>query len=273
MSIIGTNIMDIEMDKIGAGPSQSRQRDTAVSNDDDLVSSIKKNGLLSPIIVKRQEGGKFEVVVGQRRFLAHQILKKPSIKACVLEEGVSEIDARKISLIENLARKDMKRADYTDTVQWFMDRYGTTKVVAEELGISTATVRKYLTIGRLPVGIRDDINEKKYETRHALRALDALGGDESLLDVDNLREIAIRLKDLTAPVQKKVVDIKKHEPGTPIQKVVEKAMKATETHKFNIEVTLDQEERVGAFQYREKYKTRERAIEELIDMGLNAAEL
>ena len=272
MSILGTNIIDVEMDKIGAGTGQARQRDTRVSKDDDLVSSIKKNGLLCPIIVKRHDGGKFEVVVGQRRFLAHQILKKPTIKACVLEEGTSEIDARKISLIENLARKDMNRADYVDTVQWFMDRYNSTKVVAEELGISMATVRKYLSIGRLPVKIREDVEEKKYETRHALKALDALGGDESAVDVDNLREVAIELKKLSAPVQKKVVGIKKYEPNTPIQQVVEKAKKITETHKFTVEVPSDQYERIGAFQDREKYKTRERAAEELIEIGLETAE-
>ena len=273
MSIIGTEIEEIELDKISAGRSQARQRDVEVSEDDDLVTSIMKNGLLCPIIVKRQDGGKFEVVVGQRRFRAHEILNKSTIKACVLKSGVSDIDAKKISLIENLARKDMKHADYVDTVQWFMDKYNSTKSVADELGISVATVRKYLSIGRLPAEVKKDIEGKKYETRHALKALDALGGDETAVDVINLRETAALIKELSPQAQNKFVEIKKHEPGTSGQIVAKKAVTRTEIHKFTVEVASDQYERIGTFQNRERLKTPERAAEELIDRGLEAADL
>lgn len=273
MSLIGSEVTEIELDKFSTGTSQTRQRDTEVTINDDLVTSIKKNGLLSPIIVKRQDDDKFEIVAGQRRFLAHKVLNKPTIKACILEGHVSELDAKRISLIENLVRKDMKRADYVDTVQWFMDRYNSTTTVAEELGISPATVRKYLTIGRLPVEVRRDIDQKEYETRHALKALDALGGDESVVDVSILRKIATELKKLTPSTQKKFVSIKKHEPDASIKDVLEKAKKRTQVHKFTVGVTSDQYERIGAFQSREKLGTHEHAAEELIDMGLEAAEV
>lgn len=273
MSVVGREIAEIALDMISTGTSQARQRDNEVAQDDDLVSSIRKNGLLSPIIVKRLDGGKYEIVVGQRRFLAHRVLKKPTIKACILEGDVSELDAKRISLIENLARKDMKRADYVDTVQWFMDRYNSTATVAEELGISPGTVRKYLTISRLPDEIKEDINKKKYETRHALKALDALGGDETLADVTLLRETATELRNLSPPAQKKFVNIKKHEPNATVKDVAAKARKRTEVYKFTVEIASDQYERIGAFQNRERLDTPERAAEELIDMGLEAAEV
>lgn len=273
MSIIGKEIVEIELDRISTGTSQARQRDIEVANEDDLVTSIKKNGLLSPIIVKKQDGGSFEIVIGQRRFLAHKILNKPTIKACVLEGNVSELTAKRISLIENLARKDMKRADYVDAVQWFMDRYNSTTTVAEEIGISPATVRRYLSIGRLPDEIKKDIDQKKYETRHALRALDALGGDEATVDVVLLRETATELQNLSPQVQKKFVDIKKHEPNTPIKDVAAKAKKRTVEFKFILPLDTEQYERVAAFQNRERLDTPERAAVELIDMGLEAAEV
>ena len=273
MSIIGKEIVEIELDKISTGTSQARQRDIEVANDDDLVTSIKKNGLLSPIIVKKQDGGNFEIVIGQRRFLAHKILNKLTIKACVLEGDVSELTAKRISLIENLARKDMKRADYVDAVQWFMDRYNSTTTVAEEIGISPATVRRYLSIGRLPDEIKKDIDQKKYETRHALRALDALGGDEATVDVVHLRETATELRNLSPQAQKKFIDIKKHEPNTPVKDVVAKAKKRTVEYKFTLPMDSEQYERIGAFQSRERLDTPERAAVELIDMGLEAAEI
>lgn len=273
MSIIGKDILEIDLDKISTGTSQARQRNIEVTDDDDLVTSIKKNGLLSPIIVKKQDNGEFEIVVGQRRFLAHKILNKPTIKACVLEGDVSELTAKRISLIENLARRNMKRADYVDAVQWFMDRYNSTATVAEEIGISTATVRKYLSIGRLPDEIKKDIDQKKYATRHALKALDALGGDEATVDVVRLRETATEIQNLSPQAQKKFVDIKKHEPNTPVKDVAAKAIKRTVDYKFIIPIDSEQYERVGAFQNREKLDTPERAAIELIDMGLEAAEI
>lgn len=273
MSIIGTNIVDIELEKIGRGTSQARQKGTGVDVDDDLVSSIKKNGLIHPITVKRQSDGSFEVVAGQRRFLAHKKLNMPTIKACVLDESVSENDAKKISFIENVARKDMDHVDCVNTVQWFMDRYGKTKSVAEELGISTNTVRKYLNIGRLPSEIQDDVRQKKYKSNDALKALDALGGDESVVDTGMLRELAVEIKKASPQLQGKLVEIKKREPGTSIQQVVEKAKKRVERHKFNVEVTSDQYERIGKFQTRKEYTTLERTVEELIGIGLEAAKI
>lgn len=272
MSVIGRNVRDVEMDKITSGTSQARQRDTDVSKDDDLVSSIRMHGLIHPIIVKEQNDGTYEVVAGQRRFLAHKKLGKATIRACVLDEGISESDAKKISFVENIARKDMNHIDCVNTVQWFMDRYGKTRSVAEELGISTNTVRKYLSIGRLPHEIQNDIQQKKYGTKLALKALNALGGDESVVEVGMLRELTMELKKASTQLQDKVVEIKKREPNTPIQEVVEKAKKRVEVHKFNVEVTSDQYGRIGEFQNRKEYATLERAVEELIGIGLKAAD-
>ena len=271
--MIGTSIIEVNMNKISTGTSQARQRDIEVTKDDDLVISIEKNGLLSPIIVKRINGENFEVVVGQRRFLAHKVLGKPTIKACILEGDVSELAAKRISLIENLARKDMKHADYVDTVQWFMNQYNNTNTVAEELGISPITVRKYLTIGRLPNEIKNDIEQNKYRAAHALKALDALGGDETTVDVDNLRETSMLIKELSPQARKKFAEIKRHEPGASSKDVAEKAKRRIELHKFTVDIATDQYERIGAFQDREKIETPQRAAIELIDLGLEAADV
>ena len=55
--------------------------------------------------------------------------------------------------------------------------------------------------------------------------------------------------------------------------VAKKARKRSEIHKFTVEVASDQYERIGTFQNRERIKTRERAAEELIDKGLEAADV
>ena len=273
MSLLPISTESIPLDMIDISTSQARQRGTKVDEDDDLVISIKKHGLISPVVVKRLEGGRYELLVGQRRFRAHEILKKLAIQAYVVNKDIDEYDAKKLSLIENVARKDMKHADYVDTIQIFMAKYNSTKTVAEELGLNVNTVRKYINIGRLPTEVQDDIRDKKYSATIAIKALKALGDDESATDVKMLRETAVEMKQLSPPTQKKFIEIKKNEPDTPLQQISEKAKERTETHKVMIEFTIDQQTRINAFKKKEDIETDNEAVSDLIDRGLDTADV
>ncbi len=273
MSLLPTNTENIHLDKIDISTSQARQRDTKVDKGDDLVISIKKHGLISPIVVKRLEGGRYELLVGQRRFRAHEILEKPTIRTYVVDKNVSEYDAKKLSLIENAARKDMKRADYVDTIQMFMEKYDSTKTVAEELGLSVPTVRKYINFGRLPPEIQNDVRGRKYSSDHAMKALKALGDDEFTVDAELLRATAIEMKSLSPPAQKKYIDINKKEPNTPPPDISKKAKKRTEVHQVMVEFTNDQQARIDDFKNKEAIETDGEAVSNLVDRGLDAADV
>ncbi|MGY5147880.1 MAG: ParB/RepB/Spo0J family partition protein [Candidatus Nitrosopumilus sp. bin_7KS] len=272
MSLLPKDTIEIPLEKISLATSQARQRDTKVEEDDDLVHSIRKDGLISPVIVKKLPDDNYELLIGQRRFRAHEILQKPTIKAYVVEKDIDEFEAKKISLVENAARKDMKHADYVDTVQIFMDRYGSTKTVAEELGLSVDTVRKYLTIGRLPEKIQEEVKAKNISASNAIKALDALGGDESTVDENSLLETAQEIEKLSPQARKKFVEIKKHEPTIGAPEAAEKATKRTELNEFTVEVTDDQLSRIDKFKKNESIDKTEDAAVELIDRGLDSAE-
>lgn len=77
----------------------------------ELVSSIKRNGLLNPITVKRK-GDKYRVIAGHRRFLAMQILKEPFIECNVLEYEPTEKEVLCMQLQENCCRKNMSAWEY-----------------------------------------------------------------------------------------------------------------------------------------------------------------
>ena len=273
MLLLPTNTESIPLDMIEISTSQARQRNTKVEEDDDLVISIKKHGLISPIVVKRLEGGRYELLVGQRRFRAYEILKKDTIQAYVINNNIDEFDAKKLSFIENAARKDMKRADYVDTVQIFMDKYNSTQTVAEELGLHVNTVRKYINIGRLPTEIQQDIHDKKYSVVNAIKALKALGDDESTVDIEMLRETAIEMRRLSPPAQKKFIEIKKKEPDTSSAEIAKKATERTETHQVMIEFTNDQMTRIDVFKKNEDIETDKEAVSDLVDRGLDAADV
>ena len=265
--------VEIRLDQINPGKNQARIRDTEVDKNDDLVASIRRNGLINPIMVRKLPNGKYDLISGQRRYKAYEHLRKPTIAAYVIGDDVNRFDAKRISLAENTARKDMKRADYVDAIQMFMDRYGSTKTVAEELGLSTPTVRKYLHIGRLPKKIQEAIEEKIIFADDAIKALDALGGDESAVDLQHLLETAKAMKSLSLPQKKTFATIKKNKPDLPLRDVIKKAKQWTEVNKFTIIVNADQLFRINTFKTSKDIKKTEDAAIELIDMGLRAAEL
>lgn len=271
MSMLPNHTVEIPLDKINLGTSQSRQRDTRVDGDDDIVCSIRKDGLLNPIIVTRLEDGNYGLISGQRRYLAHKTLDREKIKAYVVEGNVDSFEAKKLSLVENAARKDMKRADYVDTIQIFMERYGSTKTVAKELGLSSNTVRRYVRIGRLPSAIQEKIRAKEITLDNALRALDILGGDEETVDEPALLSIAAKMRPLSHQAKGKFAEIKKEIPDMDPTKAADLAKKMAELNQFTINVSDDQLSRIDKYKQNESLDKTEDAAVQLIDLGLESA--
>ena len=91
-------IKEIPLKTLIIGKGQVRVRDVG-KDIDELADSIKKQGLLQPIVVcESDEPGKYEILTGQRRFLAHKVLQLEKITACILDEKVDEIEAKLISV-------------------------------------------------------------------------------------------------------------------------------------------------------------------------------
>ncbi len=258
-------IIEISLDKISIGKSQARQR--KVSVDDDLLESIKKNGLLHPVIVYQKDGG-YELLTGQRRLLAHKKLGLKTIKAIIHSTPKDEYEAKKLSLIENAARKDMVYQDYVDTIEMFFNKYRKTSAVAEELGLSKYTVRRYLNFARLPKTVQDAVTKKEITIDNAVKALDAMGGEETTVDAKEVLQLANEMKKLSPVQQTKVKQIKQNEPSKSVTQVISMAKQTPISHKIEIEFTEDQVPRIEKFKTDNKLDSTEEAAEELVDIGL-----
>ena len=127
---------ELPLEDLVIGKAQVRTRH--VSRDvDELADSIDQIGLLEPIVVcPAAESGKFEIITGQRRFLAHQELGRPTISAAVLSYRVDEITAKVISVSENLVRRDLDSSDLVDVCTYLYKHYGTMQAVCDETGLS-----------------------------------------------------------------------------------------------------------------------------------------
>ena len=89
LSNIKRTFEELPMSKVSIGSHQMRTRNTDAGIDE-LANSINKVGLLEPIVVIPSEKGKYEIVTGQRRFLAFQHLGREKIPAMVLDEAPDE---------------------------------------------------------------------------------------------------------------------------------------------------------------------------------------
>ncbi len=123
----------------------------------DLANSIRQNGLLSPITVKPLPGGFYDLVIGQRRFLAcRDELRWDTITATVRDD-LDDASATVISLVENVQRADMAPIDKAKAFQNIFSQYGDYNRVAKETGISSQTIRRYLRLLGLAPSIQDKL--------------------------------------------------------------------------------------------------------------------
>lgn len=143
-----SEVKEILLEQIDIGLSQVRTSDVD-EGIQELAASIEKIGLLEPIVVSPKVEGRYEVVTGQRRFLAHQHLGRETIRATVLAKPVEPGIAKAISLTENMVRQNLSTQDYIDACTDLYRKYGSIKKISETLGLPYYKVSQYVKYEQL----------------------------------------------------------------------------------------------------------------------------
>jgi len=119
----------------------------------ELASSIKRHGLLQPIVVRPRPGG-FELLAGERRLRAAQLAGVERLPALVREVD----DPLEVALLENLQREDLSALEEAEAIAGLIDRHGYThQVAAELLGKSRPYVSNMLCLTRLPDQVKSEL--------------------------------------------------------------------------------------------------------------------
>jgi ParB family chromosome partitioning protein len=191
------NVEEIPLDCLVLGVAQVRLRGVEADLDE-LTESIRIHGLLEPIVVSPHlEPGKFEVVSGQRRYLAHKKLGRATIPAIVMPT-VDEMTAKVLSLTENVIRRDLDSKDLVDVCTSLFRKYGTAQAVAEETGIPYSKVLKYVKYERLSSELRQLFDKGQISLDVALTAQD-LASRQRATDVDGTDAAVIALELSSLP--------------------------------------------------------------------------
>lgn len=135
---------------------------------DQLAQSLQQFGLQQPIKIIRK-GDKFEIIIGQRRYLAAKQLGWEAIDAIVEEKVLPELQAKAMSFSENVQRVDLDPRDKADMCQYFLAQLGSVAGVANYIGTTEQTVRKWLAYAAVPEPMKQLVADKKLSRPVATR--------------------------------------------------------------------------------------------------------
>ncbi len=171
---IKEEIRNVDMKLIRANPYQPRkifEKDKI----QELAQSIKTYGLLQPIILS-PDGGSYQIIAGERRFLACESLGWTEIPAIIREYKGSSMAA--VALIENLQRENLNFLEEAEGYKRLIEEFHLTQeVLAQRLGKSQSTIANKIRLLKLPDNIKGIIKEGGLTERHA-RALLKLNSEE-----------------------------------------------------------------------------------------------
>ncbi len=159
--------IEIDLDLIEPNSKQPRSRFTE-ENLEELAQSIRANGVVQPIIVRRNNG-KFEIVAGERRWRASQragLKKIPSIVKVVGDDKLLEL-----ALIENIQRQELNAIEEARAYKNLIETVGLTQeMIAERVGKNRTVITTFLRLLKLPDDILKLVENEKITPGHA-RAL------------------------------------------------------------------------------------------------------
>ena len=161
----------------------------------ELASSIERNGVLQPLLVRSMADGSYQLVAGERRWRASRIAGLTEVPVVIKE--MSDEQAMEIALIENLQREDLNPIEEAEGLQLLIERYNLTQEeAAARVGRSRPAIANALRLLGLPDEIRTLTKEGKISAGHA-RALLSFEKKSDMVSVANtIAEKNLSVRDI-----------------------------------------------------------------------------
>lgn len=260
-------VADLSLDLLEIGKAQVRV--DLSSGIDELAASIRRQGLLQPIVVAKQSNGRYEILAGQRRFLAHKKLGYTSIRAIVRDEGSIDDDTKvAISLTENLVRRDNNQKELIDACTKLFKRYGSVRLVAEETGLSPGIVGQYVKYDQLIPELKQKVDNAQLDMKIALQAQKAATLEDGSVDKEAAEKFAAELKPMSNAQRKKFVEVVANDPTESIEEKIERGRKQPVLKQ--VIVTLEESMHRGLQTFaRDEGLNQDEAAVQLIEDGLS----
>jgi ParB family chromosome partitioning protein len=193
------DLLEIHIELIDPSPSQPRTNFDEARLDE-LAQSIRSNGIVQPLLVRRH-GMRYQLVAGERRWRAAQRAGLDRVPAIVRD--IPDDKLLELALIENIQRQELNAIEEAHAYKRLIEAHGLTQeTVAQRVGRDRSFITNYLRLLRLPIDIQTLLEEEKISTGHA-RAL--LG----VTEIDIQRRVARHIVDQALSVRETEKAIKR----------------------------------------------------------------
>jgi ParB family chromosome partitioning protein len=203
----GEAVREIPLGEIERNPYQTRARmDEAALGE--LAASIQSAGVVQPIVVRKIDGSRYQLIAGQRRWAAAQRAGKATVPAIV--RVVSAEQALEMTIIENLQREDLNPMEQARAYERLSKEFSLTQEqMAHKTGKDRASVANYLRLLKLPFEVQVEIENGPLTLGHA-KVLMSLESPELIAkvakvvveDALSVRQTEDVVRDILYPVEK-----------------------------------------------------------------------
>lgn len=177
---------ELPIDALERNPYQTRGRYDEISLAE-LAASISSNGVLQPIVVRALDTGRYQIIAGERRWLASQRAGKTTIPAVIRQ--VSNQQALELTIVENLQREDLNAMDHARAFERLSSEFGLTQEqMAHRTGKDRTSVANYLRLLKLPVLVQAEVEAGRLSFGHARALL-------PLRDAEAIERLALRVAE------------------------------------------------------------------------------
>ncbi|MCM3359739.1 nucleoid occlusion protein [Psychrobacillus sp. FSL W7-1457] len=189
---------------------------------EELARTIHTHGVIQPIVIRKMDDDKYEIIAGERRFRAMTKLKWTEVPAIV--RNLSDKETASIALIENLQREELTAIEEAVAYQKLLKLHELTQeALAQRLGKGQSTVANKLRLLKLPEEIQQAIMDKRLSERHA-RSLMQIKDEEIQIklmveSIDNhwnVKQLEEKVNDIVNP------PVKEEKAPKPKRKAISK---------------------------------------------------
>lgn len=186
---------------------------------EELAGSIEEIGVQQPVVVFKKRDDRYELVIGQRRYLACKRLGMKEIPA-LITSAKNATEAAIASFSENIHRLAL---DYRDKMQVsveLLDKLGSEAEVASRLGVTRQTVRRYLGYAAVPETIKAMVDEGMLTASLAIRIASRIPDDDMALSIAKKVSVMVPARDRGL-----VVDVAGEYPDRTVDEILDIAKK------------------------------------------------
>ena len=192
-------IWNISIDKLVPGVYQPRKNFDKESLAE-LSNSIKENGIIQPITVRKRKEGGYEIIAGERRWRAAQAAGLHEIPAII--KNMTDREALQVALIENIQREDLNPIEEAESYQRLIEEFSLSQQeAADKVGKERSTVANALRLLALPFEIREMLSKKQLSVGHAKAILSLTDKAKQINFAKRVSEVGMSVRTLEGEIK------------------------------------------------------------------------